>query len=148
MGVGNEISQLFIKFLPKILVLFSSMAFNHNEIILRLYEKKEQDKESMQQAYIRYIAGQFGIEIAEVVQPKQDLSPDEDIRYELNQTVFEYAMGKSLDDIGIDYYGNQDTQLIDTKKVLEFMDDYRPFKSEQDLFEDYQNDKKFEAVAG
>ena len=57
-------------------------------------------------------------------------------------------MGKSLDDIGIDYYGNQDTQLIDTKKVLEYMDDYRPFKSEQDLFEDYQNDKKFEAVAG
>lgn len=63
----------------------------------------------MNQAYIRYIAGQFGIEIAEVVQPKQDLTPGEDVRYELNQTVFEYTMGKSLDDIGVNYYFREDT---------------------------------------
>ena len=57
-------------------------------------------------------------------------------------------MGKSLDDIGVDYYYRKETQMINRQDIAEYMDDYRPFKSEQDLFEDNLNDKKFEAVAG
>ena len=57
-----------LTFLPKILILWSSMTFCHNEIILKLFEKREQDRESMNSAYIRFISGKFGIQIDEVVE--------------------------------------------------------------------------------
>ena len=54
---GDSLSDLVDCFLPKILVLTSAMTIIHFEIVLRLHEKKEQDKEKVNKAYIRYIAG-------------------------------------------------------------------------------------------
>jgi hypothetical protein len=67
---GNEVNviQICLTFLPKILILWSSMTFCHNEIMLKLFEKKEQDKESMNAAYIRFIQGKFGIQIDQAIE--------------------------------------------------------------------------------
>ena len=46
---GNEVQlyQTTLTFLPKVLILGSAMAFCHAQILLRLFEKREQDKETM-----------------------------------------------------------------------------------------------------
>ena len=96
---GNETDLwLLLKaFLPKILVLWSTMTFCHNEILLKFFEKKEQDKESMFTAYRRFIHGNFDIMIDE----DMNINSSElqlDIREELNRTVFEYMLKISQDD--------------------------------------------------
>jgi len=63
---GASISSLLACFMPKIMVLFTSMTFIHTEIILKLHDKKEQDLEKVQNAYIRFIRGQFKIKVDEV----------------------------------------------------------------------------------
>ena len=43
----------------------SSFTFCHNEIILKLFDKKESDKESMYTAYKRFIQGNFDVTLNE-----------------------------------------------------------------------------------
>ena len=54
--------------MPKVMVLFTAMTFIHTEIILKLHDKKEQDQERVQSAYIRFIRGQFNIKVEEVAE--------------------------------------------------------------------------------
>lgn len=102
---GGNISQLAVVFLPKILILWASVSFVHNEVILRLHEKKEQDLESISEAYIRFVSGQFGIKIDKVTLPEeQPAEADKScIRDDLNKIVFSCNLRRSIDDFGVSY---------------------------------------------
>lgn len=53
----NMIIPQLQKFLSKILILWASVSLVHNEVILCLHEKKEQDIEPINVAYIRFVKG-------------------------------------------------------------------------------------------
>lgn len=44
-------------FLPKIIILYTSVNFVHGMVILRFYEKKDEQQETITDGYIRYIRG-------------------------------------------------------------------------------------------
>jgi hypothetical protein len=90
-GPETDLWLLFKAFLPKILILWSAMTLSHNEIILKFFEKKEQDKESMFAAYKRFIHGNFDINIDDDYRISR-FDQEQDIREELNKTVFEYML--------------------------------------------------------
>ena len=102
---GGNIMQLVAVFLPKILILWASVSFVHNEVILKLHEKKEQDQEPISQAYIRFVSGQFGIKIDKVTQEEEKHVETEkgSIRNDLNKIVFNSNLRRSIDDFGVDY---------------------------------------------
>jgi len=55
---GNSSMDLLLHFAPKVLILYTVMNSMLNEISLGLFdEKEEEEKESVQMAYIRYIKG-------------------------------------------------------------------------------------------
>lgn len=54
---GNSAKDLFEHFAPKVFILFFVMNLMQNEIALGLFDQKENEKESLQEAYLRYIKG-------------------------------------------------------------------------------------------
>jgi len=54
---GNSSMDLLLHFAPKVLILYTVMNSMLNEISLGLFDEKEEEKESVQMAYIRYIKG-------------------------------------------------------------------------------------------
>ena len=85
------------------------MTFIHTEIILKLHDKKEQDLEMIQNAYIRYIRGQFKIKVDEVNDvPDSDQEQDEEgtgnMSKDLNEIVCQCLMKQSIDDFGFSQY--------------------------------------------
>ena len=51
---------------PKILVLSTIVTMIHNEVILNLHTKKEQDIEKVNDAYLRFISGQYKLKLDKV----------------------------------------------------------------------------------
>ena len=60
---GISSTKLLKHFAPKVLILYTVMNSMLNEISLGLFDEKEEEKEPVTMAYIRYIKGQFGVEI-------------------------------------------------------------------------------------
>lgn len=138
---GADIVQLVTVFTPKILILWASVSFVHNEVILKLHEKKEQDQEPIHEAYIRFVSGQFGTKIDKVTQEEEMYVETEksSIRHDLNKIVFNSNLRRSIDDFGVDY--SRDAKVntlltIDREEIHKYLDDFRPFKSQQDIYED------------
>jgi hypothetical protein len=48
---------LFDHFAPKVIMLFFIMILMQNEIALGLFNQKETEKESLPEAYLRYLKG-------------------------------------------------------------------------------------------
>ena len=62
-GSSNVIKLLFLHFLPKIFVLLTVVNLIQAEILMGLYHKKEEEKESIEKAYTRFMRGQYKIDI-------------------------------------------------------------------------------------
>lgn len=60
---GDDAQKLLVHFAPKVLILYTVMNSMLNEISLGLFNEKEEQKEPVQSAYVRFIKGQFGVEI-------------------------------------------------------------------------------------
>jgi len=133
---GNEVQlyQTTLTFLPKVLILGSAMAFCQAQIMLKLFEKREQDKEPMSSAYTRFIEGKFGIQIDEAVEEQQEAGSS-NIREELSQIVFQYNLKSPVDDTGFTYY--EGPRLLGKEEIREGLEELRPYQSEQDLYDDY-----------
>jgi len=67
-------------FMPKIAILWSAMTFLHNEIILDLYEEKEQNKESIGEAYTRYIRYRYGFDVTDINKMNENLMLQQKMR--------------------------------------------------------------------
>lgn len=133
---GNDLDLwlLFLAFLPKILILWSTITFCHHEILLKFFEKKEQDKESMFTAYKRFIQGNFDIMMDEDLNSHR--KEQEDIREELNKIVFNYMLKISQDDSVLLNASKND--WLNKQEIKNHIEEWRPFKSEQDIFEDFE----------
>ena len=59
----STIKLLLVHFLPKIFILFTIVTLIHSEILLDLFNRKENEKETIEKAYIRFIKGQYQIDI-------------------------------------------------------------------------------------
>ena len=47
--------------LPKLLILWTSNSFIHNQVILNLFDKREQEKENINVAFKRFVEGQYNV---------------------------------------------------------------------------------------
>ena len=56
-------TELWMHFAPKITITCLVMLLIQNEIALDIFEQKEPQKEKVEEAYIRYIKGQYNVEI-------------------------------------------------------------------------------------
>jgi hypothetical protein len=54
---GKDAGGLFSHFAPKVFMLFFVMNLMQNEMALGLFNKKENEKESLPEAYLRYLKG-------------------------------------------------------------------------------------------
>lgn len=140
---GDQIGRLLLAFLPKILILWASVSFVHNEVILRLHEKKEQDIEAISQAYKRFVLGQYGVKIDKVAKEAEREDGDADgdgpppytsISDDLNRIVYNSNLGRSIDDFYITYSppaSDSSPHLqLDREEIAKYLEDYRPFKSQ------------------
>lgn len=66
--------------------------------------------------------------------------PAESIREDLYRIVFEANLGRSIDDFNINYSQPASAAsshiLPDREEIAKYLDDYRPFKSQKDIYDD------------
>ena len=76
------------------------MNLMQNEIALGLFDQKENEKESLQEAYLRYIKGQFGVQIDDFLEDSKEFDNDhfEEIEY-----YFPVKGYTSIDDFNVKY---------------------------------------------
>ena len=59
------ISDIIDIFLVKVLILTLCQYVMTNDILLQLYDKSENQRESIEEGYLRYIRGQYGVDLEE-----------------------------------------------------------------------------------
>lgn len=93
-------------FLPNVLILTVSLIVIANESLLDLFERSEQERESIEEAYVRYVRGHHNVDLIE-----QDNGLDVDQNYPLASREFAEVLNehllvylsrpRSLDDFGL-----------------------------------------------
>mmetsp|Transcript_16781 Transcript_16781/g.25855 ORF Transcript_16781/g.25855 Transcript_16781/m.25855 type:complete len:329 (+) Transcript_16781:7389-8375(+) len=137
----NIVSRLFVHFLPKILLLFTVMNLMQAEVMLGLFDKKEDQLESMEKAYVRFIKGQFQIEISDQVENYNRGRLE--IKQEFTNVVNEYLGKLSSDDFWLVFESLSPKKLeqeIEAEEVAQLVEASYPYHSDTEILfrEDFE----------
>lgn len=58
----TQLVEIVKIFLPKVIILTLAVFVISNETMLELFERKETDRESIEDAYVRFCEGQYGVD--------------------------------------------------------------------------------------